>query len=127
MGAEKKPKAEEAMKRAGLTHARLAEELGWNWWDVSHAFDQRLDPERAGEFVRTLGTFTHLTTKERREIFREVVNSPGKKDEPLFSRISTEDPFEDLNEASCRMGITDYRNGERDARDLFGTPPEEDS
>lgn len=108
------------MKRAGLTYARFAEALGWQWYDVAHAVSQRLSPERAGEFVRALGEFTHLTTKERREIFREVVNSPGKKDAPLFDRISTEDPFSEIKEAAARLGETNYEAAERDARKFLG-------
>jgi hypothetical protein len=37
MGKDQKPATRVAMDRAGLTYQRLADELGWNWYDAALA------------------------------------------------------------------------------------------
>jgi hypothetical protein len=115
-----KPKTQQAMKRAGITYQILGEALGKDHTYINRAIAQRLPPEQAGTFVRALGELTHLTTKERREIFREVVNWPGEAGRSVVRRISTEDPWAELNEATERLGPTNYEQAERDAKRLFG-------
>ena len=73
-------------------------------------------PEQAGEFVRALGEITPLNTRERHEIFREVVNLPGEAGRSIMDRISTEDPWAEIREATENLGPTNYKRAERDAK-----------
>jgi hypothetical protein len=115
-----KPITRETMKRAGITYKMLGEALGKGHTHISGAIQEWLPPEEAGEFVRALGELTPLSTKERREIFREVVNWPGEAGRSVVDRISTEDPWAEINEATEKVGPTNYEQAERDAKRLFG-------
>lgn len=101
------------MERGGVTGAVLGKALGRDERYVQDALRTRLSPERAGELVRALAELTSLSTRERREVFREIVNLPGE--DALQEHVSSEDPFENLR--GTNLGITDYEQAERDAKE----------
>lgn len=92
-----KPKTREAMKRAGVSQHELARIAGVRQFYVWKGLDDILDPERAGVVCRVLGELAGLTAAEKKEVFTELVHAPGRI-RPLFWRVSTENPWENLLE-----------------------------
>jgi hypothetical protein len=106
--AELKPATQAALKKAGISHTQLGAAVGRDRFYVWRALSERLPPEKAGEMVRVLGEMAGLSTAERQEVFKELVNWPGEKDKSFTRRISSEDPMAELREATAERYGDEY-------------------
>ena len=95
----KKIRTQAALEEAGISQGRLGAALGRDRFYVEQALSGRLTPEEAGEMCRVLAEMAGLPATARREIFRELVNHPGEQDDPLFGRVSSEDPMDEAYDA----------------------------
>ncbi len=97
--APKKIRTQAALEEAGISQGRLGVALGRDRFYVERALSGHISPEEAGEMCRVLGEMAGLSAVARREIFRELVNHPGEQDDPLFGRVSSEDPMDEAYDA----------------------------
>lgn len=90
-----KPLLKEAMDRTGETQASLSRALKLSRSVIQQATYRRIDAEKAGGICRYLADGANLPAEERKALFVELVNLPGRS-ESLSKRVSTEDPMENL-------------------------------
>ena len=97
--APKKIRTQAALEEAGLSQESLGAALGRDRIYVERALSGWLTPEEAGEMCRVLAEMAGLSAAARREVFRELVNHAGEGDDPLFGRVSSEDPMDEAYDA----------------------------
>ncbi len=117
--AAKKTRTHAVLKEAGIGHARLGAALGRDRSHVWRALSERLTAEEAGEMCRVLAEMAGLSAAEKKEVFRELVNWPGEAETPLFGRVSSEHPMDELYDAVRERYGPDYEGYPRGSRKNF--------
>ena len=110
----KKTRTQAALEAAGIDHARLGSALGRDRSYVQGALSGRLGAEEAGAVCRVIGEMAGLSAAEKRGIFEELVNWPGEQDDPLFGRISSEHPMDELYDAVRERHGPSYKRPPKD-------------
>lgn len=98
-----KSKYRATIERTGFSEEELAKRAGVRSSSIRQALSHRTSQENAGAIAKALAEELSLSYAERRELFWELVTSPGQsvEDRRRYMKIHADgDPMEHLREAA---------------------------